>query len=109
MINTHRESHGSVEFAVAVLRQNTHAPSSATFVPSGDLAAANRFYVTVAFATDQEVARGVEILSQDELERCRTIVAVALEEAGLAVVTGYSLRGYEQALENARRFASRRW
>ena len=93
---------------MAILRQNTHAPSSATFAPCDDLGVANRFYVTVAFATSQEIDCGVEILSQGELERCRTIVAVALEEAGFAAVTGYSFRGYDQARENARRFASRR-
>jgi hypothetical protein len=77
--------------------------------PSDDVAVENRFYVTVAFSTGQEVARGLEILSQSELERCRTVVAVALEEAEFAAVTGYSFRGYDQALKNARRFASRRW
>ncbi|HEV2356176.1 MAG TPA: hypothetical protein VGZ23_00955 [bacterium] len=47
-----------------------------------ELAPVNRFYVTVDPVTREEVERGVEVLRQQDYNRCWPVLAMTSEDAG---------------------------
>ncbi len=87
-------------------------PSTAeSWATADDLAPVNRFYVSLhAGDLDEPATRGVEVLRQAEYHRCQSVRAAVAADDGCAVaVTGFSFRGYDEALANARWLARRLW
>ncbi len=82
-----------------------------SWAAADDLAPVNRFYVTLhAGDLDEPVTRGVEVLRQAEYHRCESVCAtVAVDDDRTVAVTGFSFRGYDEALANARWLARRLW